>query len=414
MNRSLLVVVIFILCYVASPTKSSAADKCSDKLLLDGADSVMVYGMDTTNHWWAITKPFTGKYRLFVDGKPTINVYEQFRPPVFSPDGEHWAAYGYRTTGWEVITDDTIINTNASEAGEITFGQSSAMVYSYFDGDIETIIFGKKRYFAQERRSKIYISYDGSVISYVCSRLGGQFLRTNGKDDTQFDEIKLAGIWNDNSPFYAGKQGLVWKIYKGSEEMSSGYESITEMLLNPLGTNGAAICNGQQSAQVFLYSDEYYEPLESKRYDRVEQLALHPTLPMVGFKGVVNNVANIVLNRTEYDAGKEAGAPFFTYDGSEFIYFGFDVDFFITINGKKYKQESNLSLGQQFAVMPGNKTFAYTTNSAMVVREIEKNFSYSGRMFDQAIAPRYNRRTERYETLALIGTRLIMLMCKMK
>ncbi|MBI3259413.1 MAG: hypothetical protein HYZ54_08085 [Ignavibacteriae bacterium] len=414
MIRSLLAAVFFFICSIISPVKSLSADKCSDRLLLDGADSVMVYGMDTTNHWWAITKPFTGKYRLFVDGKQTANVYEQFRPPVFSPDGEHWAAYGYRTTGWEVITDDTVIYTNASSVGDIVFGQSSAMAYSFFDGDIETIVLGNKRYFAQDRRSKIYISNDGSVVSYVCSRLGVEFLRTNGQDETQFDEIKLAGIWNDNQPFYTGKQGVLWKIYKGSDEMSSGYESITEMVLNPQGTNGAAICNGQQSAQVFLYSDEYYEPLESKRYDRVEQLVLHPTLPMVGFKGVVNNVANIVLNRTEYDAGKEAGAPFFTYDGSEFIYFGFDVDFFISVNGKKYVQESNLSLSQLFAVMPGNKTFAYSTNSAMVVHEMEKNFSYSGRMFDQAIAPRYNRRTERYETLALIGTRLIMLACKMK
>ncbi len=369
--------------------------------------------MDTTDHWWAITKPFTGQYRLWVDGVSSVNVYQQFRPPVFSPDGEHWAAFGYRTAGWEIITDDTIIPTNATDDGEIAFGQSGAMAYSFFDGETETVLFGGKRYLALDRRSKLYISNDASKISYVCARLGGQFLRTNGKDGTQFDEIKLVGFWNDNSPFYAGRQGQVWKVYKGKEEMSSSYESITEIIINPLGTNAAAICNGQQSAQVFLFSDEYYEPLESKRYDRAEQLVLHPYLPMVGFKGVVNNVANIVLNRTEYDAGKEAGAPFFTYDGSEFVYFGFDVDFFITINGKKYVQESNLSLGQKYAVMPGNKTFCYSTNSAMVVREIEKNYSYSGRMFDQAIAPRYNRRREQYETLALIGTRLIQLTCKM-
>ncbi len=413
MIRIGIVVIILIICQNLGASSVFAADKCSDRMLLDGADSVMMFGMDTTDHWWAITKPFSGQYRLWIDGIASISVYEQVRPPVFSPDGEHWACFGYKITGWEVLTDERIIPTNATDVGEISFSQSGKMVYSIFDGETETIISENDRYIAQERRSKIFMSFDGNRICYVCGRLGGQFLRINGKDGTQFDEIKLVGVWNDGNPFYAGRQGAYWQVYKGNEELSSSYESITEMVINPSGTNGAAICNGQQSAQIFLYSDEYYTPLESKRYDRIEQLVLHPTLPMVGFKSVVNGMAHIVLNRTEYDAGKEATAPFFTYDGSEFVYLGFDVDYFISVNGKKYIQETNISLNQKFAVMPGNKTYAYCTNSAMVIREMDKNYSYAGRMFDYAIAPRYNNRKEQYETLALIGNKLLMLMCKM-
>lgn len=415
--RNIIRKIFFTFCCIVFSTglvlNAVAADKCKDYRLLDGADSVINYGMDTTDHWWAITKPFSGQYRLIVDGISSVNVYENIKQPVFSPDGNHWAAFGYRPTGWELITEKKIIRSTATNAGEIAFSQNGTMAYSLFDGDLETIYLENNRYLAQNRQSQLSLSYNGSIISYVCARFGGQFIRTNGVDGTQFDEIKLQGIWSDGSPFYAGRQGRYWKIYKADQEISGSYESVTEMAINPFGTNGAAVCNGQQSAEVFLYSDEYFQPLESKRYDRIEQLVLHPYLPMVGFKGVVNNIAKIVLNRTEYDAGKEASPPFFTCDGSEFIYFGFDVDFFVSLNGKKYIQESNVSLGQQYAVMPGSMTFAYSTNSAMVVREIEKNYSYSGRMFDQAIPPRYNRRREQYETLALIGNRLILLVCKM-
>ncbi len=405
--------IILGICLFVLIVTSAKADKCRDEVLLDGADSVMLCALDTTDHWWAITKPFAGAYSLIIDGEPSPKNYEDLRIPVFSPNGNGWAAYVRSVTGWQLLTADSVTPIECTDIGEIAFGQSGEMAYSYIEGTNEVIVFKGNKYRVQQRLSSLYISPDGSRIACVIGRAGGQYIVTSTGESQQFDEIKLAGFWYDGTTFYAARQGTQWKVYREQDALSGVCEGVSELAINPTGTVAAAVCTQPQSAQAYLYSDDYYEPLESKRYDAITNLVLHPYAALMGFRGVVNSVAHIVLNRTEYDGGKETSKPFFTHDGSEFVYCGFDTEFFITLNGKKYVQNAAINLNQPCAVMPRGSTYCVATSTGMVVRELEKSYSYSGRMVDVADFPRYSWRNGEYQTLGKIRNRVFLMKCRM-
>ncbi|MFN8359189.1 MAG: hypothetical protein U0264_04680 [Candidatus Kapaibacterium sp.] len=401
------------ICLILALVTSATADKCRYEILLGGADSVVLFNLDTTDHWWAITKPFSGAYSLIIDGETSPKVYEDLRPPVFSPNGNGWAAFVRVATGWQLLTADSVIPIECTDVGDIEIGQSGEMSYSYLEGNTEVIVFRGKSYRVQQRLSRLHVSPDGTSMACVIGKIGGQYLLTSSGEGPQFDEIKLAGIWYDGTTCYAGRQGTQWKVYRGTEAVSGVCENVAELTMNPFGTVAAAVCNQPQSSQAFLYSDDYTEPLESKRYDVITNLVLHPNAALMGFRGVVNSVAHMVLNRTEYDGGKETSAPFFTHDGSEFVYCGFDTEFFISINGKKYVQNSAINLNQPCAVMPKGNTYAVATSTGMVVRELEKSYSYSGKMVDGVEPPIYSWRHGEYESLGMIGNKVILLKCKM-
>jgi hypothetical protein len=393
-------------------TNIALADKCSDVMLLDGSEKLLAYGMDTTHHWWAVSEPFTGKNRLYVDGFQS-QVYNSLNNLVFSPDGSRWACFAQDNLHWNLITNDTIIELPGTDVGEIHFSSNSeVLAYSYFEGDLETIIYGYKKLQLYQRFSNFFVNHNGTNVAFTGYRSNVMVVSIGGVESTTFDTIIPIGFWEDEHFVYAGRNGANWQIYKGKKPITEVLSSIMETAINLDGTVLAALVRrGGSYAFGMLISDEYREPLISKPYEQVQNLVLHPYLPMLAYNAQIDLNNLVVFNTVEYAGGDYMGRPFFTYDGSELYFAGCRFDCFININGRQYRVQSDISSIDQFAVKPDSKTIAYCTSSSMIVRYLETEDLYAGKMLDTTQPPRYNWRKDRYEALGTISNRLYLLKC---
>lgn len=389
-----------------------AADRCNDALLLTGDEPVLRYGLDTTYHWWAITQPYSSRFRLIVDGEKS-DVYQEIRLPVFSPDGNDWAAFALNNSGqWTLLHGESVIPVNCSAAGDIYFGQSGAMIYTYEQGANELFVFNTKEYRTVARTSPIFISCDGYRFAYSAARGSGEVLVSNEGESELFDDLQPVGIWADGKPVFVAQYGTQWRLYKGAEPQSRSFDRITSAVMNNECTAVAIIGTSGSGSLAQLYSDDYYEPLESRVYEAVTDLVIHPTKPMYACIAQFNRTLSVVFNGVEYDAGRDCGKPFFTYNGAELVFAGVDREYFITVNGKRFIQQAALDFSRKYAVKPGSATFAFGSSAGLVVRDLQKNMAYSGTMVDETTQPRYNWRTERYEALGRINQRLFLLACE--
>ena len=101
------------------------------------------------------------------------------------------------------------------------------------------------------------------------------------------------------------------------------------------------------------------------------------------------------------------------FAAGELYFVGCDIDCFVNINGRKYEVQYELNPYGKYAMKPGSKTIAQTTSTSMIIRYLEyKNFILS-KMTDEIIPPRYNWRTDSYETLGRISQRLYLLQSPM-
>ncbi|MFM7774332.1 MAG: hypothetical protein ACKO9V_05730, partial [Candidatus Kapaibacterium sp.] len=64
-----------------------------------------------------------------------------------------------------------------------------------------------------------------------------------------------------------------------------------------------------------------------------------------------------------------------------------------------------------FVREPGSSTYAMSTLTSLVVRELERKDIAVGTMCEETSKPRYNRKTRRYEALGRINQRLYLLNC---
>ncbi|MFP4369398.1 MAG: hypothetical protein ACLFR2_07455 [Candidatus Kapaibacterium sp.] len=382
-------------------------------MIFDGSEPVIVYGMDTTKNWWIITKPFSGKFRLNVNGFET-EVYDSVYFPVFSPDSYRWAAFAKLAGQWEIITNDSILKLNATDPGEIVFSPDSRILaYTYFSGNIENVVCGDHKYEVFNRVPGLYVGHGGYRVAFMGMRGEDYILNINGKETTLYDNILPLGFWKDGKMMYAAQNGITWQLYKGDEPVSQTYSRITEARINLNGTVAAFI--GELSSgnkEVVIISDEYYEPLTGRAYDDAWNLVLHPYLALAGYNAYWQTYGYTVLNNTEYDCGVNCGAPEFTWNGEDMYFAGCgNFDCFINVTGRKYNIASDISLTSYYAKKPGHPTVAYATGSSMIVRFLDTGELHAGMMVDQIIAPRYNRFDKRYETIGRISERLYLMTC---
>ncbi len=404
--QTLLILTFSILC-----TSIAYADKCSDRILLSGEEPLMRYGIDSTQHWWAVTQPFTNGFRLIIDGVAS-SVYQEVSDPKFSPDGSDWAAFALDNAAqWSLLRRDTIIRLNCTANGEISFGQYGALAYSYRQGDNEIFMLNGKEYRTLDRIGRIFIACNGYHFAYSAKRGSGEVIVTNDYESDIYEAARVIGLWADGKPVFIALSGGQWRLHKGKEALSRAFENITEAVINPECTAVAIIGATQSGSVVQLYSEEYYEPIESRMYDSMHDLTIHSTKPMYACTAQFNRSVFVVFNGVEYDGGRECGKPFFTYNGSELIFPSVDQQYSFTVNGKRYVQPAAIDISRKYAVKPGSKTYAYGSSAGLVVREMSKDMAYSGTMVDETIAPRYNWRNGRYETLGRINQRLYLLTC---
>ncbi len=394
-------------------TVKSYSDKCEDYLVLSNGESIVQYGIDSTGHWWAVTEPFQGQYRITIDEQES-EPFMDITNLTFSQDGQRWAYFGKTNTGWELVSNDSLIILPGTGAGEILFSPDSRMlIYSYFEGMDEVIIWGNKKIRVLNREGRLFSSWGGEKYAFVGKRGDMEVVNINGRESPLFDEIKPIGFWNDGSFVYAARSGDLWEIFFHGEALSQMYMNIFDVAINHFGTVAGILARRSPSEAVgIILSDDYYDPLVGKPYDWVGDLALHPEDELISYKAMINSNYYIVLNNTEYYGGETTGSPHFTYDGSELYFIGCSLDCFINIGGRQYNISSGLDESLHFAMKPGSKTIAYATSATMVVRYLETNQLYAGTMMDELIQPIYNWRTDRYETLGRIGNRLFLMTCR--
>jgi hypothetical protein len=380
-------------------------------MLLDGSEKVLKFGLDTTDHWWAITEPFTKKQRLTVDGNST-KVYEQIKDLTFSPDGKKWACYTYDGSVWHLVTNDTVVDFPAgAKTGNIQFTPNSQdLYYSYVDQKVSNLFSANSHSVIMHYTGKIFTNYDGSRICYTTAVSKQKKINLKGASFPLYDDVKIIGFWNDGQLVYAGKLVDSWTIFKGLKPITERLKKINSCSINVEGTVAAiSFVNEVNESRVILISDEYTEPLVGKAYSQVGDIQLHPQKPMVAYNAVSEGNNVVVLSSSEYGSGNILGKPRFTYDGSELYFIGENVSQFFNINGRNYSLDMDLPDIENIALKPGNRNIAYTTSSTLVVKNLESGKIYAGKMLDKTCSPRYNNRTNCYEALGLDGNKLYLL-----
>ncbi len=388
---------------------------CQDYMLFEGSENLVSFGMDTTRHWWALTSPFDGQYRLIVDNVET-DVFTDINALTFSPDGNRWACFcESNNTQWYLLGIDTTILIKGNDVGEIQYSPNSKhIVYSYKESGEEYIVFKGDKIRTYNKTSKIYLSYNGARYAYVASRGDGYVIIVNGRESETFDEIKPFGFWMNGKILYAAKSGDLWSIYKGNQSLGGQYSKVTETAINLRGDAAAFLARLPSGFSVgTVISDEYYEPLEGEYYDQTSNLILHPTIPMIAYNAVYQGRDIVVFSGSEYEGGNDAtSAPRYTFDGEELYFMGCDIDCFLSVNGREYSLNVSLPVDKKYAKKPGGRTIAYTTNTSLVIKDVEMDKLYAGMMVDRLSSPRYNWREGRYEALGAIRNRLYLMTCE--
>jgi hypothetical protein len=389
----------------------SQQDLISDEMLLSGYEKLWDAGMDTTSNWWAITCPFTEKFRLTVNGEES-DVYDAISRPVFSPDGNRWAAFGNTNGSITLITESEVIDLQgANQFGEMVYSANSeVLVFSYFEGTNEIIVSRDREIEVRNRVGKLFTNYNGSKVAFMGARGKSVVLNINGKETSMYDDIKPLGFWHTGEFIYAASYGR-WEIYKGEETLGETYNNVMEMEINIMGDVAAFLVGGYDSrGYCILLSDEYYEPLISERYDNVKGLDLHPYLALTAFKGKYMNNWYIVYSSTEYYAGIGCGDPQFSADGNDLTYlYQTNLDSYYSCNGVKGYFPYGSDILDPIAHATDSETYAYS-NGEMLIMRYSTNRKFVGSNFvDRTTQARYNRFEKRYECLGIIRDRLYML-----
>ncbi|MDX9790056.1 MAG: hypothetical protein RBT61_04445 [Candidatus Kapabacteria bacterium] len=404
--------ILIALFIMISVYKSLSQDICKDYRIYDGAETIYNFGLDTTFNWWAITSPTTDRQRLIVNGEESI-VYNSVLPPVFSYDGLQWAAFADDQGVTTLLTRDSAVFLFASEPGEILYSSiTNQLVYSYIQGSIETLVLPNRKVDMTNKIGPVKVNQNASGYAYTVKRGSMVSVNINGKETTTYDRVNPVGFNIENKFVYAAYIGNGWQIYENEDPVSEIYPDLYEHAINREGTVYAFTVrsfNGRH--QTVTISSEYYEPLISKQYEMVNNLTLHPYLPLVGYSSIFQTVRYVGMNSAEYFAGIQPGKPMFSWDGDEMFFVSCDLDCFVNINGRRYNTKIRLDPSLPIALAPGTKTIAYTTNASLMVYFLETGVLHSGMMADYVGEVRYNRFDNRYEAIGVISNRLYLMTC---
>jgi len=389
------------------------ADLCYDELLLEGGENIVQAGLDTTNNWWAITKPFSDRYRLVVNGEET-EAMREVSVPVFSPDSERWAAFIRDNTGWYVIDESDYYPINTQNIGQIVYSRTSdALSYSFMQNGLTTVVLPDTTIDVLDMVGQYYITDYGDDLAYLQTNGNLISVRTLEWQSDFYPEVDLVGLWHDGSPVYSAFTGNQWSLFIGDDEITESFDRISELKINLAGNVLAFVAQRPSGRSVaVMYNEDFIDLFRSKEYDSISDLLLHPTDPLIAFKASMLNIQLIVLNDTEYWGGEQVGTPWFTHDGSEVSYLGCNVNCFLILNGVRYSFGMNLGADFTYAAAPNTETIAFPNSAGLNVLNLESGLMSMGRMMDMAFSIRYNRYQNVYQSLGTINGRLYLLSCR--
>ena len=399
--------------------QKALAQKFDHQRLLDGADSLAFYDIDTTGHWWAITKPFANRYKMYINDYESP-ASEDLTFPVFAAGGRQWSFFAvYNSSVHRVENNgDEIIEwiLDATDFGEIAYSPNGEFAaYTYFQDGNEIVQLPNRQITVTNRFGQLFIDNSGTSFTILGKRMSHYVININGRESATYDSIIPIGYWHNRNFVYAAFNGNNWEIYCGNRRFGGTYSSIIDVKINPAGTILAVLVRlntGRSMAIVF--NDDYYEPIYGRTYDNVWNLALHPTDMLYGYVAMQHSRLFVVQNSTEYPARGEVGTPFYSYNGDELIFFGMgEFGPYINVNGKQTDIRIGLYAEDIIAKKPGSETIAYTTHVSLLVYDYVKNRYFVGFMCDRMGGAIYNRYTRRYEALGEINNRLYLLHCEL-
>lgn len=391
----------------------AVAELCKDYMVLDGAEPIASFGIDTTGHWWALTQPFSNSYKLIIDGNSS-KPYYQFKNLKFSPDGERWAYFGMNNTGWEIVVNDTAHFLSANDVKDLVFsGNSQVLAYTYLDADNEYIYLKGSRIRTFQKTGNLFISIDGSKYAYVSQRGSNYLININGKESNLFEQVIPLGFWHDGSFMFAASYGSKWEIYRNDKPITETYTNLKSAVMNLNGTSLVALVKQSSGFWTSVYySDDYTEPLMGNKYEDVDNLIMNGNSDLFAYSAMYNQNHFVVLNTAEYSANEENSPPYFTYDASELYFLSCRITCSLNVNGKMFNLPGVVDTSYSIARKPNTNTIAYATGSAMVVMDYVKPDYYAGMIVDAVVPPIYNWRTGLYESLGQINNRLYLMTCK--
>lgn len=431
----------FIILFLYNYTYSS--EKCQDFSILNNGEPVVSFGMDTTYNWWAVTQPFTDRYRIIINGNESDSYLRIFTPN-FSANGDNYAYFAENQSIFSLIThskgysssnnnsdinniyninNEKVVNLITNNFGVIKYsGNSKILAYSYQINnltEIKIVNSNNPNNVINEFKNLIgvnkdfVIDYEGYNIAYIAERGGLKNLYMNNIELGYFDDIKIFGFWEDGSLYYASRNGNIWRVNKNKEVIVDNLVFVQDGQVNLFGTYIAFVGtspNGQQN--LYSYYDDLYEPLMSKPFEVISNMVLNPITYLTAFRAKYSLNELVVLSLTTYASSPTATPPQFTFEGSELFYSYCDNNCFFSVNGKNYRLKNNIDVMTKLVKKPYSESFAYVSNIGLFVYDLFTEVIYSGMMVDYIIPPRYNRFEDRYESIGMINNRLYLLTCK--
>jgi len=396
--------------------------------------------MDTTYNWWAVTQPFTDRYRIIINGNESDSYLRIFTPN-FSANGDNYAYFAENQSNFSLIThskgysssnnnsdinninNEKIVNLITNNFGVIKYsGNSKILAYSYQINnltEIKIVNSNNPNNVINEFKNLIgvnkdfVIDYEGYNIAYIAERGGLKNLYMNNIELGYFDDIKIFGFWEDGSLYYASRNGNIWRVNKNKEVIVDNLVFVQDGQVNLFGTYIAFVGtspNGQQN--LYSYYDDLYEPLMSKPFEVISNMVLNPITYLTAFRAKYSLNELVVLSLTTYASSPTATPPQFTFEGNELFYSYCDNNCFFSVNGKNYRLKNNIDVMTKLVKKPYSESFAYVSNTGLFVYDLFTEVIYSGMMVDYIIPPRYNRFEDRYESIGMINNRLYLLTCK--
>lgn len=403
------IIIISIVLIAISSIRLYSKDKI-EKVILDGSVPLVDFGIDSTRNWWAITAPFTGQFRVWINGEESES-YIDAEKLTFSPSGEKYAYFARMNSGWNVVTNDDKISINAYEVGDIKFSRiGDKLAYSYTESNQEYLYMNNNKIILNKRVGEFFINQRGNKYAYVSNRGNSYVMNINGKESHLYDGIKPMGFMQNDKFMYAAQNGNQWEVYSDDEVLTEAYQNISETKINNAGNTAAVIA--QLANNYFItvtFNDEYIEPIYSGQYDDLRYLTIHPNDALVACSGMLNHSYFVLLNTTEYFAEENCQAPKFTHDGEELYFLSCRLSCFITINGQKHKLPGFVSTDVNFTKKPGAMSISYASANSIVLQEITTGELYASIIIDKIYDPIYNWKNNYYETVASIGDRLYLL-----
>lgn len=416
-----------LIIFALSLPSMALAGTFTEREVLGGAEPIVNYGMDTTDNWWAITKPFTQQYRLTVNDVAGA-VYDSVETPVFSPDGACWAALALRQQQWYIVTADEELPLGYNRAEEVRFSADSYTMslvgyrgdeaflasYSIVDSDDKRVLQPRGTPLPLIKKvGRYFLNPTGTRRAYIGMRSGSKVVSVEGKESLTFDDIAPVGFWYDGSFLYGGKLGDQWKLYKDNEDLTGSFTGFSEGAVNTIGTVAAFIGSYESGSVVVVVSDEYYEPIIGERFDVVKNLVLHPTARLYAYNAIEKGVPFVVFNSAKYTTTLTSTRPFFSWNGENLVFMACDIECSLAIDGKQYPLYSEFNVNYPIVVVPSTNTFAYISSTSLAVRKYTTKDVSMGMIVDEMSSPRYNSHSHAYEMLGRINERLYMVRYKL-